>query len=264
MNRIKLKPVLATALVSTVLWAGTACSPPAAGDLGTLQTLAGTCPDGAILVSYVAYDVSGSGQSQDLTAAREAALTDIVTKVAACGGHLRVDAFTGSAAASRIAFDGELNPEGATQIAKLRKVPTLVTTTVESIGLSVAASASSLDPTNSDITSQFSLAAEYGKQMAANQRIQLNVDLMTDGVQTIGAVLNTKTLTTATAVDLANSTPVPPLPPTTTVKVSGLGKTTGPPPPTSYVDALKVFYDTYCARTGAASCSAVTDYTGGT
>lgn len=236
-----------------------ACSAQVPDGLGSLQTLAKRCPTGATLVEYVGDDVSGSGLKSDITVARATALRIIATQVAVCGGHLHVDAFTGSAAASRVAFDGDLKPAGATQIAQLRKVSALVNTTLASIKSGIAASTKALTPAGSDITSQFGMAAQFYNQLTGH--IQLHVDLLTDGVQTVGVVLNTKHLTTATATNLATTTPVTQLPRTAVVKISGLGKTAGSPPPTSYIDALTAFYQTYCKRTGAASCVAVTDYT---
>jgi hypothetical protein len=251
----------AIAIVAAVSAAAlAACSPTASGDLGDLQSLAKTCPAHE-LVEYDGYDVSGSGQSPAVTSARLAALKTIATKVAVCNGHLRVDAFTGSAAASTVVFDQNLTPAGATQIAKLRKVDSLVAADMKKITAGIAHATTTLATDGSDITAQFGLAAEYGKQMAASGPVSLSIDLQTDGVQTVGVVLNTRALTTSSAADLANRAPAVALPVDTRVTVSGLGKTAGTPPPTSYVDAIKAFYLAYCRHTGAANCVAVTDYT---
>jgi hypothetical protein len=253
--------VIAAAAVTAILGAAlSGCNIQAPGDLGVLQSLADSWPANK-LAEYAAYDVSQSGQSDSITASRREALTKIATRAAVCSGHLRVDAFTGSAAASHVVFDGDLKPDGATEIARLRKVTDLVAATMLTIDGGISQAERSLPADGSDITAQFRLAAEYGDQMAATTAITLTVDLLTDGVQTIGEVLNTAELTEATATDLANHAEVVTLPPTATVKVSGLGKTTGTQPPTRYTDALKTFYATYCRRTGAGDCVVVTDYT---
>lgn len=254
-----IRATVATAVIILLAAVLSACTPQTSGRLGHLQTLANSCPT-AEFVQYVGYDFSGSGQEDTIRSSREAVLKDIATKVAVCSGHLRVVVFTGSAAASQVVFEADLKPAGATEIARLRKVDDLVASAMESINAGLADAAGTLSADGSDITAQFGLAAEYGEQMAATSSIALTVDLLTDGVQTVGVVLNTETLTTSTASDLANRAPTVELPATAVVKVSGLGKTAGTPPPTAYVDAIKTFYLTFCQRTGVASCVAVTDY----
>lgn len=252
------RAVIIAALLFVLATTLSACSTQASSHLGQLQSLAKNCPK-TEMVEYVGDDVSGSGKQEVITDARLAALTAIATQVAACNGHLHVDAFTGSAAASSVAFDGDLKPAGATQIARLRKVNTMVTTTMDAVKSGIATATKTLSPNGSDITSQFGMASQFYAQLAGE--VSLHVDLLTDGVQTVGVVLNTKRLTPATAADLAATTTVTALPNTAIVKISGLGKTAGSPPPTSYIDSLRVFYQTLCKRTGAASCVAVTDYT---
>ncbi|MBT1003953.1 hypothetical protein KIH31_15285 [Paenarthrobacter sp. DKR-5] len=254
--------ITALAAGLAILAGATACDPQPTGDLSRLQSLARSCPSGSTRTAYVADDVSTSSNTPDAATARAAAVKDIATRVAVCGGNLRVDAFTSGAAASRIVYDGTLDPAGATEIAKLRKVTGLVESVMGEVETGLAAAARQL-PDGSDITSQFALAKEYAAQKAVSHKIQLSVDLLTDGVQTTGVVLNTPALTNASAVSLAKTAPVTVLPATTTVRISGLGKTGGGAAPTTYVDALKTFYSTYCTRTGAASCEAVTDYTAG-
>jgi hypothetical protein len=243
-------------LMATLLGA---CSTQASGALAQLQTLAKTCPHGAELEEYAGWDDSASGQQATITTARMAVLKDIATEVAACNGHLHVDAFTGSAAASAVVFDGDLKPAGATEIARLRKVNALVDTTMTSIKSGLTTATKTLSPNGSDITSQFGMASQFYDQLTGH--VELHVDLLTDGVQTVGVVLNTKHLTPSTAANLATTATVMPLPDTAVVKISGLGKTAGSAPPTSYTDSLVTFFHTYCKRTGAASCVAVTDYT---
>jgi hypothetical protein len=263
MTKTTRKKAVAASIALLLAAMATGCS-AATGQTGDLEKLAETCPaNGVTLDAYVGYDVSGTGRQTDITMARDAALTDIATNVAVCGGHLHVDAFAGSAAASRVVFDGDLKPAGATQIAQLRQVPDLVKSTMQAIEAGISTATKSLSPDGSDITSQFGMAAEFGNQISANGKHRLKVDILTDGVQTVGVVLNTGTLTAATATDLAKTAPVVELPAGTAVKISGLGKIAGAAAPTSYVQAIQAFYLTYCHRTGAAACAAVVDYTAG-
>lgn len=249
----------AVAAASLLLLLG--CSVPANSELGQLQTLAKSCPHAATLAAYVGDDVSGSGQSKQISTAREIALTAIVTKVAVCNGHLHVDAFTGSAAASSVVYDGTLRPAGATQISQLRKVPTLVRTTMATINTGVATATKTLAADGSDIVSQFGMASQFYNQLSGATQVQLDIDLLTDGEQNVGIDLNPTHLTVAEAEHLATRLRATPLPDSAAVKVSGLGKSAGKPPATSYIQALTGFYETYCKRTGAATCTAVTDYT---
>lgn len=241
----------------------TGCSVQATGEVGQFQQLAKSCPEGSKRASYASLDVSGSTPQDDIKKDREQALRDIVTRTAVCEGHLRVDAFTGSSAAGTVLYDGALELAGATEIAKMRTVSKAVDETMAAIDESLAAATTQLAATTgSDITSQFRRAAEYGSQMAEHGPILLTVDLMSDGAQNVGVVLESS-LTTDEALELAKKPSVVELPKDTVVKVSGLGKTTNPKPSSSYVEALKVFYEAYCTRTGAARCSAVTEYTAG-
>lgn len=249
-------------LVLAVAVALTSCAVQAPGEVGLYQKLAEDCPDDMTRASYVGIDVSGSGLTEDITAARQRAVRDIATRTAVCGGHLHVDAFTGSSVASRVVYDQAFNLEGATEIAQLRKVSERVEAAMQAIDKNLAEATQELSKeSGSDITAQFRLITEYGHQMNEQGKVQLTADLMTDGEQNVGISLQ-RGLTTSAASDLAKQVPVVSLPPDTEVKISGLGKTAEPVPPSSHVEALKSFYETYCARTGA-QCSVVTDYTTG-
>lgn len=248
MNPKKIGAALLALLVMLGLVTLTACSTQAGGDLGAPQHLARTCPHTKI-VEYVGDDLSGSGSGSTITSGRAAAMKTIATYVAACNGHLHVDAFTGSAAASRVVFDGDLKPSGATEIARLRRVNALVATTMDTIQSGLAAATKSLSPNGSDIISQFGMASQFYAQLTG--LVEPHVDLLTDGVQTVGVVLNTKDLTPATASNLAATSTAAPLPARAVVRISGLGKTAGPPPPTSYIDSLRTFYQILCDEPAA-------------
>jgi hypothetical protein len=258
-----------TIFLLLVLVAVASCDgqPSTASDLAALQQVARTCPTGHDLAGLVGVDVSGSGRDDGILGSRKMVIEYEARRVAACSGHLRVVAFSSSAATTVTVLDGDLHPAGATEIARLRKVPELVRATMATIDAGLDPAAEQLPADGSDITAQFGLANEYAGQLNAGRSpedtYKLDVQLLTDGIQTVGVLLNTPDLTASTASDLAGRLPVPAFPPGTAVKVSGLGKAVGPPPPTTYVDALKAFYLAYCQRTGATSCAAVTDYVAG-
>jgi hypothetical protein len=258
--------LLITSIITAFL---TACGDPAdarqaTDQLRANQRLAETCPDGQELAAFVGADLSGTGRDGSIATTRDDIIEDIVRRVAVCSGRLRVVAFSASSAASLMVFDGELRPAGATQIARLRKVPELVESTMPSIVAAMREAAVRLPAEGSDVTAQFGAAAEYIGQLDSGMpgAHRLEVILLTDGVQTSGVTLNTADLTAAVAQDLATRLPAPSLPAGSAVTIAGLGRVAGPPPPTTYVDALKAFYDAYCRRTTAA-CTVVTDHVAG-
>ena len=257
---MKTKMLIALAVLSQAASLA-ACSGQATGALGKNQEIAKTCPHGSTLAVYAAVDASGSDSDITIAVTREAAIRDIATRVADCSGHLRVVAFSAGAASTATVFDGDLQPTGATQIARLRRVPSLIDRTMTAIDDALPKAEQSVTKNGSDVVSQFRLAGEYVEQLNAVGKHQLDLQLLTDGAQTTGVILNSSKLTNVVAADLASKMPVNLLPAGSTVKVSGLGKTAGAPPPTSYVDALKTFYADYCLRSGA-TCQVVTDYEG--
>jgi hypothetical protein len=262
------KPVrtlVALGLAAGLTLGAAACgTATAAGHLDQLQALAQSCPpEGTGLATYIGDDLSGSARDAAIESGRRAAIKAVATKTAVCGGHLRIDGFSSSVSASRVVFDGDLRPPGATQIAQLRKVDDLVKDTMPVIenGLQAAAAALQAFP-GSDILGQFRLAEEYRQQLASTGPHRLEVHLLTDGEQSVNIDLTQPTLTTADATALANRLPVVSYPPGTLVELVGVGRVAGTEQPTPYVEALKTFYDNYCGRSGA-SCRAVTDYTEG-
>lgn len=239
-------------------------APVSAQEVHRLQQLAESCPaDGAKLTQYIGIDLSSSAQDAAIETDRDKAVRALVEKVAVCGGYVHVVAFTASVAATKVLFDGDLTPGGPTDMARIRNIPTMVETTIAEIDKANNEAGNNLDRNGSDITAQYGLAAEAFAQMATGGVTRaLRVDLLTDGLQTVGVNLNTPQLTAVTAEDMANRLPVPAMPPGTAVTLSGVGKTAGSPAPTDFVDALKAFHITYCTRsTGSvSSCRAVTDF----
>lgn len=239
-------------------------APVSAAEVHRLQQLAESCPaDAAKLTQYIGIDLSSSAQDAAIEADRDKAVRALIEKVAVCSGHAHVVAFTASVAATKVLFDGDLTAGGPTDMARIRNVPAMVEATIAEIDNANDGAANNLDRTGSDITAQYGLAAESFTQMASDGVTRAwRVDLLTDGLQTVGVNLNTPQLTAATAEELASRLPIPAMPPGTLVTLSGVGKTAGSPAPTDFVDAVKAFHITYCTRsTGSvSSCRAVTDF----
>jgi hypothetical protein len=256
-----LRHVLAGLLIPTALTL-TACSPPvnATGELGQDQAILATCA-GQQLAEMVTIDDSGTGRDQSIADQHLGAVRTVVRRTAICGGHLRVTAFAGTSAVTRPLYDGELQLAGATDIARLRKVPALVEDVMSTVSKGYqAALAAPPAGDGSDITGQYRLAGEYADQLGKGYTLEFV--LLTDGFQTNGADAIDHALSSDEAKRLAAKVNLPTLK-GATVTVAGLGRVVGTPPQSDMVEGLVRFYDAVCARTGAAKCTSVTDFTVG-
>jgi hypothetical protein len=248
--------LLITAMLTFTSLGLVGCTLGATGPLARLRAF--HCPNVPPL-EFIASDESATGRSAKLTDEREKIIQDLLTAVAACGGSARVQLFSSSATATKIVFDGDLKPEGATKNARLRQVPRLVEAAMKQIEAEWNKAVAGLPAGGTDVLSQLSLAQEYRIQLGRER--PLAVVILSDGVQTTGVILNTPELTHAVATDLAGRVEVPNFGPSVHVTFAGLGNVAGPPPPTQFVVALKTFYTSACRRTGA-RCTVVTDFAG--
>jgi len=250
------------ALAIAGLTALTACGIPtqATGELGQDQATLAAC-SGTRLASMVSVDVSDTGRDQSIADEHLKAVSAVVRRTAICGGHLRVSAFSGTSATTLELYNGELQLAGATDIARLRKVPALVEATMTKIGQEYqAALTAPPQGGGTDVTGQYRLAAEYAAQLGNGYR--LDFFLLTDGFQNVGAGAIDHALDADEAKALAQHVSVPSLT-GASVTVAGLGRVAGDPPSSDMVEGLVRFYDALCARTGAADCRSVTDFTVG-
>jgi len=181
------------------------------------------------------------------------AVDAVVQRTAVCGGYLRVIVFSGSSAGAAVLFDGSMAQDGATDNARLKRVPEAVKKATEQIrtgyGPAVAAQNG-----GSDIVGQYRLASEWISQLGGRYRLHLYV--LTDGFD---LALGAQALSPQDAVALAAQTVVPRLPGASVV-VAGLGRMAGGVPPSTVVEGLVAFYDHLCQRTGATQCASVTSY----
>lgn len=246
------------ALLGIIMLAGCGIASAPPGELGQDQKILASCPKDTQLASKVDLDVSGSSRTATLQPERAAVISDVARQTAICGGHLQVKVFSGTSAATEVLYDGELTLPGATDNARLRRVPGLVDGVIATVTQAYGSKVAQLDPGSSDIVAEVRLAREYANQLGNGY--QLHLTLLTDGFQTAGFDLGGSALTDAQAAALADKVEVPKLP-GAHVTVAGIGKVVDQPPSSAVVDGVIAFYNALCARTEAASCVSVTDYT---
>jgi hypothetical protein len=249
---------LTLVLASAVVTAACGSAPPPPGELGQNQRVLSSCPKNTKLATAIRIDASPSSLGDALEQARLDVVSDAARRTAICGGHLRVDVFSGSSTATATLYDGELALAGATDNARLRRAPDLVKDITTKVSDAYGPAAANLASNGSDILGQYRLGAEYLQQLGAGY--QLNLVLLTDGFQNVGIDLTSAPLTRPQADALVAGVGVPSLP-MANVTVAGLGKVGGEPPSTAIVNGLVNFYDAVCAKTAAAQCLSVTDYT---
>lgn len=247
-------------VVLLVAVATVACSSatPQHGELGENQKILASCDPAAPPASLVEIDGTGSSASDQITAERMAAIESIVRRTVICSGHLGVLVFSSSSAATTMLFDEPLRLEGATDNARLKRVPQAVNDVMAKIRAAYAPAVSRLDQSGSDISAQYRLASEWITQLGDKLRLHLYV--FTDGFQNVGVNLGARALNRQEAQTLADQVNVPKLTGATVV-VAGLGRVAGSAPRSDVVEGLVAYYDVLCRKTGAAKCLSVTEYT---
>ncbi len=252
-----------TILIATLLGVAACSSTPAPVNLASGKQIAAACPDGHQAAGRAAIDVSSHMRAVATDTGRLAPVRQLVRRVIICGGgHLRVDAFSGSSADTAGVFDGDLQLPGSTENARLRREPAMTDQVMAQIAKHLPSAAAKLPLTGSDILAQFGMSAEYQDQLdPGGSHFALDLVITTDGVQSEGISLSDPALTVDQALVLAGHVRMPDLA-GANVQVTSVGKTADPAPLTSYVDALKAFFGKVCTTTGAAHCTVVTDGAG--
>jgi hypothetical protein len=251
-RRSRLALTLAATAVAALALAGCSATPP--GDLGRLQTVLASCPDdGKQLNSYNAVDGSGTAHSNAIAGEYIAYLKSQVEKVAVCGGHIQIVGFATNSVTVPI-YEGDLEVPGATDLAKLRRVPAMVDKVMAQVTKHYKPAMALLPAGGTDVTGLLRLFQE-----AAELRPDMHLDAtaLTDGLTNQGVVID-HTLSAEGAKALADTVPVPNLS-GTSIAVVGLGRTAGDPLPSDFIDGMKSFYTRLCENTGAAQCLVVTD-----
>ena len=227
------------------------------GELADNKQLLASCDLSAPPASLVLLDGTGSSASNAIIADRMAAVESVARRTAVCSGHLRVLVFSASSAATTALFEGPLRMHGATENARLKRVPDAVADVMEQVRAGYDAAVKALPQGGSDITAQYRLASEWIGQLDDPYRLHLYV--LTDGFQTIGVDLGARALSPQDAAALADQVAVPKLSGASVV-VAGLGRVAAGTPSSSVVEGLVAYYDALCRKAMAAECVSVTDY----
>jgi hypothetical protein len=242
----KILPIAAAATACATL---SACGGTGAvGRLGELKRVAGTCPAHGDAAAYVAWDVRRTLRRPRITAARLDSLDRTAEQVAACGGVLRVVAFGPTASSTARLYDGELRPLGATENARLLRVPHLVDQVREDVGRRLPGVLAEVSGQGADPVSQLGAAEQFRRQLGAGYALRVVIE--TSGFGRGVPDASSRLAANVSVPDLRDAD----------VVVAGLGKVgRGAPTPTPVVDSLRAFYGQLCRRTHARSCLAITD-----
>ncbi|WP_433268950.1 hypothetical protein ACQPZF_05600 [Actinosynnema sp. CS-041913] len=249
-------PLVAT-LTAAILLSACGDGPSSHADFTANQQLLTTCDPAKPPASLVEIDGTGSSASDAITAERITAVESIATRTAVCSGHLRVLVFSASSAATTVLFDGDLKQLGATDNARLRRVPETVKGVMDTVRSGYRSAMASLPQGASDITAQYRLASEWKQQLGGNSA--LNLVILTDGFQNVSVDLAAKALSADEAKVLADRVAMPNLA-GASVTVAGLGRIAKGAPPSAIVEGLVHYYNALCAKASAATCTSVSDY----
>ncbi|MEN4475715.1 hypothetical protein [Mycolicibacterium cosmeticum] len=246
----------ASAAISVV----TACGTAAPASLAHAEQVAGSCPAGSRVAALVQSDESGTSRGATASPARQSVIREVAERTAICGGHLRVTLFSGSMIGITV-FDGDLQLDGATDNARLRKAPKVIDGVMDQLNAELPDATAQLTDGATDIVGQYQHGSDYQAQFAASGNVHLEQTILTDGIQTASQDLSNTDLTDAEATTLAATFAVPRLS-DTQVRLIGIGRQADDAPlPTPYIDALRAFHRAVCQRTGA-QCTVVTDAAG--
>ncbi|MGQ4268585.1 hypothetical protein [Nocardiopsis changdeensis] len=229
---------------------------PPTGQLQEHQALFANCGD-TPPATLVAVDGSGSSDDEAITAERLAAMEHITTQTAVCSGRLKALVFSSTSGATTTLFDGALEAHGATDNARLRKVPALVEEATTQINEGYEAAVEGLPGGGSDVTAQYRLGAEWIDQLGGDYRLHLVV--FSDGFHNVGHKPGSEALSREEAETLAAETTMPDLS-GASVTVAGIGRVAGDPVPSDVVEGLVFYYDALCEQANAEECASVTDY----
>lgn len=244
----------------------------ATGELGRMQSLAAGCPE-APLLTQVDKDVSGSQDDPAIEEITFAAIRSVVDQAVACAaakgrGHLSVRLFSGQGVQGVTLLDQDLVSDGATEIARLRRVVREETADrlFDQVVAAYPAAVAGMPRKGSDVVARFALAGEARSQVEQSTRHPwaLRLVVVTDGLSSTPKGLS-KLQGVAEAEELAaqtRATDPPRLEGAWQVLLVGVGRSTGEKPlAVSTTTALKAFWSEYLQGTGD-SVSVVTDLPG--
>ena len=251
------KNILAIAGTAIATAGLTACGGSGAvGRLAELKRVARTCPAHAQFAAYVAWDVRRTLRGPRVAAARLESLRKTAAKVAVCGGPLRVVAFGPTAGSTARLFDDELRPRGATENARLLRVPQLVDQVTEHVEEALPGVLAEVSGRGADPVSQFAAADQFRRQLGPGYALHAVIE--TSGLRRDLPTAENLALGRTPSEPAADAS-VPNLAGAEVV-VAGLGKVgRRAPMPSSAVEALRAFYGKLCEQTNADSGLVITD-----
>lgn len=254
------RSIRALAAAAAAVSLATGCGAAVPDSLAHAEQVAGSCPAGSRVAALVQSDESGTSRGATAAPARQAVIREVAERTAICGGHLRVTLFSGSMIGISV-FDGDLQLDGATDNARLRKAPKVADGVMDRLNAVLPDATAQLNDDATDIVGQYQHGADYRAQLAASGNVHLEQTILTDGIQTADQDLNDPSLTVAQAEMLAATFVVPDLT-GATVRLIGIGRQADNTPlPTPYIEALRALHTVVCERTGA-QCTVVTDAAG--
>lgn len=216
------------------------------------------CPEGK-LVQLSLLDLSSSGRTEDVLGERLDAIQVDAERVADCGGTLVVMAWSSSSAASTTLFRGDLATSGATEIGRDRKIEKIVSETMESIRTALTGAFGKIDPTGSNLTGAFALAADQKLSLRDNE--YLEVRIYGDAISTVGSDSINDPMITVEEVNLLANNLAPIDLNGVSVTMVGVGKTGGAvQPPQDYINVVRAYADAVC-RHSEATCTILTSIT---
>lgn len=234
----------------------TGCEVTAPGQLGQDQQILATCPaDHQKVAELAEVDATSSGRTEATDQEYLKVIEQLARRAAICRGRLTVAAFSASSGSTVLIYDAEIEVAGATDIARLRRVPEKVAEVMETITANYGPAMSSVPKGGTDITGLYRLLGEHAAQQPG---YRLEATILTDGLNNLG-VNTERALSHDEAVALADQVAVPQLP-DASITVAGLGRVADGALPSPVIEGLVAFYTRVCENTGASQCLAVTDW----
>jgi len=245
-------------LAACGLQASTGASGGVAGTLARLEPLTANCH--GPVNAYDGVDVSVSGRKPTLIRNRLQAAHDLADQVAACGGYMKVVAFSNGAAETFTLGEAQFPTSSGTETARLIQANNAETDLLNEVEDTLPKALRQLHAGGTDVLAQLTLARQFAEQRPGGK---LYVELATDGISTTKpVVMNTPDFTKKAARLAAEHALLPKLA-SASVRIVGVGQTAGAKrPSTTRINALTTFYELACRRSGA-DCQVTTDYTTG-
>ncbi len=251
-------------VVPGVLAAATALAVVALAACGSMSHSANgydyddTCPDHSLL-TILEFDLTASGRDEAVLAERLDDAQIEVERTGDCGGRLIAGAHSNSSAATVTLYDVELHPEGATEIARDRKLGPMVDDAVEQLRSEIDAALNRLSADGSDLTAALRFVSDQASRHASDDTT-IDVTIYTDAISNVGPLaLNEPGVTLDDAARTAAAAPDPITEGINELRIEGAGHVAGSnQPPTDFVDVISAQALAYLERTGAAHTDVLT------